>query len=335
VPEVRVDPLSGLRTIIAARRADRPGGWAITGDAPPIDPASDPFAPGHEDRTPPELAAVRPDGSAPEAPGWTVRVVPNLYPALSRDEPDPPPSHDPDLYTAVAAYGNHEVIVNAPDPVTSLADLRPEQVATAMAMWRERMRTHAEAGAAYVHVLVNERLEAGASLPHTHAQLYAMDFVPAQIARERERFTAHAMRTMGGNLLQDLVQEEVRLRDRVVAIDDEAVALSPYAARLPYQLLLAPRRPQRRFEDDGPLGAALLHDVLNRLRRHLGFMPPLNLWVRTAPLGADHFCWRIDVVPRLTHLAGLELGTGVHLNIVSPEHAAAQLRDAVASPPQA
>jgi UDPglucose--hexose-1-phosphate uridylyltransferase len=328
MPEIRVDPLTGLRTIIAARRADRPGGWAVTGDPAPIDPATDPFAPGHEHQTPPELHAVRPDGGPPDGPGWSVRVVPNLYPALTRDEAEPEPSHDPDLFRAVAAYGNHEVIVNAPDPVTSLADLAPGQVATAMEVWRTRMRTYTDAGAACVHVLVNERVEGGASLPHTHAQLYAMDFVPAEIARERERFTAHAARTMGGNLLQDLVQEEVRLRDRLVAIDDEAVVLSPFAARHPYQLMLAPRRPRMRFEDDGPLGAALLHDVLNRLRRHLGFMPPLNLWVRTAPLGADQFCWRIDVVPRLTHLAGLELGTGVHLNIVAPELAAAQLRDA-------
>jgi UDPglucose--hexose-1-phosphate uridylyltransferase len=328
VPEVRIDPLTGLRTIIAARRADRPGGWATVGDAPPIDPETDPFAPGHEHRTPPEVYAVRPGGGAPDTPGWAVRVVPNLFPALTRDEAEPAASHDPDLYTAVAAYGNHEVVVNAPDAVTSLADLRAEQVAVAMEAWRARMRLHAEAGAACVHVSVNERGEAGASLPHTHAQVYAMDFVPAQLARERERFTAHAMRTMGGNLLQDLVADEVRQRDRVVAIDDEAVVLSPYAARQPYQLLLAPRRPRARFEDDGPLGAALLHGTLNRLRRLLGFMPPLNLWVRTAPLGAEQFCWRIDVVPRLTHLAGLELGTGVHLNIVAPEHAAAQLRDA-------
>jgi UDPglucose--hexose-1-phosphate uridylyltransferase len=179
-----------------------------------------------------------------------------------------------------------------------------------------------------VHVLVNEQLAGGASLPHTHAQVYALDFVPADLARERERFTAHATRTMGGNLLQDLVQEEVRLRERMIAIDDEAVLLSPYAARLPYQMLLAPRTPRARFEDDGPIGAALLHDALNRLRGVLGGMPPLNLWVRTAPRGADQFCWRIDIVPRLTHLAGLELGTGLHLNIVAPEHAAAELREA-------
>ena len=326
--EVRVDPLSGLKTIIATGRADRPGGWPIAGaDAPPIDPATDPFAAGHEDRTPPEVAADRPDdAAAPDSPGWRVRVVPNLYPSLTADADEPERSHAPDLFSATAARGAHEVIINAPDPVTSLADLTVAQVATAMEMWRARMTAHRDA--AYVHVLVNERAEGGASLPHTHAQLYALDFVPAQIARERERFTAHATRTMGGNLLQDLVTEEVRQRERLVAIDDEAVLLSPYAARLPYQLLLAPRRPRDRFEDDGPLGAALLHDALQRLRHVLGFLPPLNIWVRTAPRGAEHFCWRIDVTPRLTHLAGLELGTGVHLNVVAPEAAAARLRDA-------
>ena len=144
------------------------------------------------------------------------------------------------------------MIINAPDPVTSLSELTPEQVTGAMEVWRERMRTHSDA--AYVHLIVNEQREAGASLPHSHAQLYALDFVPAAIARERERFGAYATRTMGSNLLGDLVQEEVRRRERVVAIDDEAVLLAPFASRVPYQLMLAPRRPRRRFEEDGPTG---------------------------------------------------------------------------------
>ncbi|HEV3000900.1 MAG TPA: DUF4921 family protein [Solirubrobacteraceae bacterium] len=326
MPEVRVDPLSGLKTVVAGDRATRPGAGLTTTPAEPIDPATDPFLDGHEDRTPPEVYAVRDAGTAPDTPGWRVRVVPNLYPALDPDSPDPEPHANRDLFTATAARGAHEVVVNAPDPVTSLADLTPEQVALAVDVWRERMRAHA--GAAYVHMIVNERREGGASLPHTHAQLYALDFVPAQVARERERFGAYATRTMGGNLLADLVQDEVRQRKRIVAIDDEAVLMAPYGARLPYQLMIAPRRVRARFEDDGPTGAALLHDALLRLRRRLGASPPLNLWVRTAPRGAEHFCWRIDVVPRLTHLAGLELGTGVHLNVVAPEQAAQELREA-------
>lgn len=133
---------------------------------------------------------------------------------------------------------------------------------------------------------------------------------------------------MTGNLLGDLVQQEVRRRERLVDVDSEAVLLSPYGARAPYQLMIVPRTPRARFEDDGPTGAAMLPDALGRLRRCLGTRPPLNLWVRTAPSGAEHFSWRIDVLPRLAHLAGFELGLGVGLNVVTPELAAAELRDA-------
>jgi UDPglucose--hexose-1-phosphate uridylyltransferase len=209
--------------------------------------------------------------------------------------------------------------------VVSLADLPPAQMAIAVEVWRERMRAHS--ASAYVQLIVNERRQGGASLPHTHAQLYALDFVPAEVARERERSGAYTTRTMGQSLLGDLVAEEVRLGERIVGIDEEAVLMAPYASRLPYQLMLAPRTPRPRFEEGGPSGAALLHDGLRRLARHLGSSPPLNIWVRTAPRGADRFCWRIDVLPRLTHLAGLELSTGVNLNIVAPERAAAALRE--------
>jgi UDPglucose--hexose-1-phosphate uridylyltransferase len=338
MPEIRIDPLSGHRTIVAGERSRRPGGEPgghIREAAPdPIDPERDPFADGHEDRTPPELYAVRPAGGPPDSPGWTVRVIPNLYPALTPADPgeeapadpeEPRGRARPELFASIPATGSHEVIVNGPQPVLSLAELPVEQVAQAMETWRERMRVHS--ASAYLQLIVNERREAGASLPHTHAQLYALDFVPAEVARERERSGAYTTRTMGQSLLGDLLAEEVRMRERIVAIDDDAVLMAPYASRLPFQLMLAPRRPRPRFEDDGPSGAALLHDGLCRLARHFGSSPPLNMWVRTAPLGAEHFCWRIDVVPRLTHLAGLELSTGVNLNIVAPEHAAALLRE--------
>jgi UDPglucose--hexose-1-phosphate uridylyltransferase len=334
--ELRIDPLSGHRTIVAGERSRRPGGEPRCEPPEPIDPEQDPFAAGHEDRTPPELYALRPGGGPADSPGWTVRVVPNLYPALTPPAADAGRSSpvataldvrgQPELFASQPATGAHEVIVNGPQPVLSLAELAVEQVVAAVETWRERMRVHA--GSAYLQLIVNERREAGASLPHTHAQLYALDFVPAAVARERERASAYTTRTMGQSLLGDLVAEEVRRRERIVAIDEEAVLMAPYASRLPFQLMLAPRRPRARFEADGPTGAALLHDGLRRLARHLGSSPPLNLWVRTAPRGAEDFCWRIDVLPRLTHIAGLELSTDVNLNIVAPEHAAAVLRDA-------
>ncbi len=324
--ELRVDPLSGRRTIIAPGRAGRPGGWLQTSPPEPIDPATDPFAAGNEDRTPPELHAVRPDGGPADRPGWLVRVLPNRYPALDPASPAPELQANPDLFTALAATGAHEVIVNAADCVHSLAELDADQVCLALDVWRERMLHHHRA--ACVHLIVNERREAGASLPHTHAQLFAFDFVPAQIARERERAGAYATRTMGQSLLADLLQEEVRRRERLVAIDDDAVLLAPYASQLPYQMMLVPRRPRARFEADGPTGARLLHDALRRLTRVLGSSPPLNIWVRTAPRGSDHFCWRIDILPRLAQVAGLELGAGVSLNTLAPEQAAAELREA-------
>jgi UDPglucose--hexose-1-phosphate uridylyltransferase len=326
MPEIRVDPLSGHRVIVAGERSVRPGGEPRCPAPLPIDVERDPFAEGHEDRTPPELYAVRTGGGAPNSPGWTARVVPNLYPALELNSPKPAPDAQPDLFFATPASGAHEVIVNAPESVLSLAELAPERLEGAMEVWRERMRAHADS--AYVQLIVNERREGGASLEHTHAQLYALDFVPAEVARERERCGAYATRTMGRGLLEDLIAEEVRRGERIVAIDDEAVLIAPYASRFPFQLMLAPRGARMRFEEDGPLGASLLHDGLTRLARHFGTSPPLNMWVRTAPRGAEHFCWRIDVAPRLTHLAGLELSTGVNLNIVAPEHAAAVLREA-------
>ncbi|HLL86754.1 MAG TPA: DUF4921 family protein [Thermoleophilaceae bacterium] len=345
MPELRIDPLSGLRTIVAGERADRPGGMFSVEPAPPLDPESDPFLGGHEDRTPPEVWARRPDGGAPDGPGWRVRAVPNLYPALAPSERATTRAGDagagaeaagadplargrgePELFAARPAEGAHEVIVSTPEPVASLGELAPEQFETAMDAWRTRMRAHA--GAAYVHVIVNEGREAGASLPHSHAQLYALPFVPAGIARERERFTAYAERAHGRNLLADLLQAEVSRGERVFALDREAVALCPFASRVPYQVQIVPRAARARFEDEGPLGARLVQEVLARFAAVLGARPALNLWVRTAPRGAEWFCWRIDLLPRLAHLAGLELGTGIHLNSVAPERAAAALRAA-------
>jgi UDPglucose--hexose-1-phosphate uridylyltransferase len=314
VPEIRVDPLSGLRAIVAPDRAAR--------DADPRDP----FAEGNEALTPPELYAIRPGGGAPDTPGWRVRVVPNGFPAL---EPDAEPigrDARPDLFTAFPGAGAHELIVNSPRPVTALAALETDELALAVEVWRERMRAHPDAAA--LHLFVNEGVGAGASRPHTHAQLLVLDFVPALLARERERCNAYANRTMGQQLLDDLVAEEVRRRERVVAIDDEAVLLAPFASIAAYQMMLVPRRPRRRFEDDGATGAALLHDALRRLTRHFGESPPLNVWIRTAPRGAEQFCWRIDIVPRCEGIAGLELGSGVHLATVTPERAAAELRTA-------
>jgi UDPglucose--hexose-1-phosphate uridylyltransferase len=232
---------------------------------------------------------------------------------------------EPDLFASRPAGGSHEVIVNAPEHATAMSELGDERFAAAVATWRERMRAHRRE-AAYVQLIVNEGGGAGASLEHTHAQLYGLPFVPAAIARERERAGAYGERTAGGGLLSDVLVEEVRRKERLVAIDDEAALICPWASRSPFELRLVPRRAAPAFEED-EAGTAMLSRALRTLAARFGGPPELNLWVRTAPHGSESFHWHVDIAPRLTIKAGFELATGVDINVYPPERAASDLRD--------
>lgn len=245
-------------------------------------------------------------GPASPPPEQAALFAPVLWPGADGAPTEPltgmRADRDSDLFWSAPARGAHELVDGGVEG------------------WRERMRQHA--GAACVHLTATVADSAVA-----RAQLYALPFVPAAIARERERFGAYATRTMGGNLLTDLLQEEVRRRERVVAIDAEAVVVAAFAGRVPYQLMLVPRTARMRFEDDGPSGQELLGDAIGRLSRRLDGAP-IDMWIRTAPQGAEHFCWRIDIAPRpAAPHGGLEYGTGVAVNPVAPELAAAELRE--------
>jgi UDPglucose--hexose-1-phosphate uridylyltransferase len=356
-PELRIDQLTGLRTILAPGRGARPDQFRSSDSERGSKADSCPFCEGREEMTPPEVHAVRPDGGGPDTPGWLTRVVPNLYPALRRAEDGDPDSGggagsptaadagafasggdpllasrragEPDLFATRPALGAHEVIVNAPRHATALAELPDEQVALAVETWRERMRAHSESP--YVQLIVNEGGAAGASLEHAHAQLYALPFVPVAVARERERAGAYRERTAGGGLLGDILVEEVRRKERLVAIDDEAALICPWASRSPYELRIVPRAESASFAEDTG-GAAMLGRAMRLLAECLGGAPDLNLWVRTAPRGVDEaFRWHIDVAPRMSVKAGFELGTGVDINTYPPERAAADLREAAAA----
>jgi UDPglucose--hexose-1-phosphate uridylyltransferase len=208
--------------------------------------------------------------------------------------------------------------------VVSLSQLPDDRVAGAVEAWRERMRAHSDAH--YLHLIVNEGPLAGASLEHTHAQLYALDFVPVEVARERERAVAYHERTMGGHLLEDVASEEIRRRDRLVAVDDETLLVCPWASRSPFHLRVIPRQPAPRFEESSG-GAEMIVTALRALGGALGGVPQLNLWIRTAPRATEEFCWHIEILPRLTIRAGFELGTGVEIDTYAPERAAADLRE--------
>ncbi|MBO9534384.1 MAG: hypothetical protein J7513_15535 [Solirubrobacteraceae bacterium] len=324
--ELRTCPFGGRRTLVAAGRTSRPGGGHQVGPLEQIDPADDPFLEGHESQTPPEVDADRPPGSAPDGPGWRVRVVPNRYPLVAPDAPEPEPEAVTSLFSASAAAGAHEVVIQSPRPVVSLSELAADEVERVVAMWQRRLRAHADAPAR--HLIVNERPAAGASQPHTHAQLLTFPHVPAELARERERAAAYTLQTMGGDLTADLLQEEVRRRERIVAIDDDCVLLAPFASRSAYHLTILPRRAALRIEDqpDG-IGGRMVHLALSRLAARFGAPPPLNLWVRTAVAGAERTSWRIELLPALDRPGGVELGAGIDVCTVSPEQAAAELRE--------
>jgi UDPglucose--hexose-1-phosphate uridylyltransferase len=231
---------------------------------------------------------------------------------------------EPDLFSSLPAEGAHEVLINSPHHLTAMAELGDDQFAAAIATWRERMRAHPEASC--LQLIVNEGGGAGASLEHTHAQLYALPFVPTAVARERERVGAYGERTAGGGLLSDVLVEEVRRGERLVAIDDEAALVCPWASRSPFELRVIPRRETARFEED-EAGAAMIATAMRALAKLFDGAPELNLWIRTAPRGAEQFHWHVDIAPRLTIKAGFELGAGVDINVYPPEQAAADLRE--------
>jgi UDPglucose--hexose-1-phosphate uridylyltransferase len=271
--------------------------------------------------------------------------VPNLYPALGdaaaaaagspgaeagafASSGDPllasRRAGEPDLFSSKPAAGAHEVIVNSPRHVTAMAELDEQEFAAAIATWRERMRAHPDAS--YIQLIVNEGGGAGASLEHSHAQLYALPFVPAAVARERERAGAYGERTAGSGLLSDVLVEEVRRRERLVAIDDEAALICPWASRSPFELRVVPRAENASFADD-TAGVAMIRTAMRVLAARFDGSPELNLWIRTAPHGAEPFHWHVDIAPRLTVKAGFELGTGVDINVYPPERAASDLRE--------
>jgi UDPglucose--hexose-1-phosphate uridylyltransferase len=252
-----------------------------------------PFCEGREDRTPPETFAIGPPGRLPDTPGWSLRVVPNKYPA----------------------FAHHEVVIHTPRHVRSFGELTAEEVARVADAWRSRADTARAAGYPHVQALINEGRAAGASLPHTHSQLAWLEEQPPLVAAER---TAN-----GGCTLCDLLEAERASGARVVVDAGDVVAIAPSASRSPYELLIAGPHPGSGAFDDAALAAALelTRDTIARIYRVEGPVP-LNAWLH------DGRHWHFEIVPRLSTPASLELGAGIYINSLAPEEAASRLRGA-------
>jgi UDPglucose--hexose-1-phosphate uridylyltransferase len=276
--------------VIAPARAGRPGAGRAAVEPPSADELeSCPFCEGREGRTPPESFAVAAAEREPDTPGWSVRVVPNLYPALERQE----------------------VVVSVPRHARSLAELNDAEAALIAEAWRARAAVAAGEGFGYVQALLNEGREAGASLPHSHTQLAWFREVPSAVAGERtQRGDCGVCELLAGG-------------ENAIAERDGIVVMAHPAGRLPYELLIAPAEHEPDGFGDGlGVALALLADSIRRLHATAGGPVPLNAWLHTV----GH--WHIELLPRLTVMAGLELGAGIYVNAVAPEDAAAALRDA-------
>jgi UDPglucose--hexose-1-phosphate uridylyltransferase len=301
--------------VIAPARASRPGADRPPEDVDRDDVAGCPFCEGREGATPPETFAIGPPGRAADAPGWRVRVVPNKFPAFG------PWSGEGDrggLFARRAALGRQEVVIHSPRHVRTLADLSSRELEQVAEAWQARAAAAREQGFPFMQALVNEGRSAGASIGHTHSQLVWLQEEPPLVVQERRAQEEEG----GGCILCRVLREELDQRIRVVAERDGLVLLCPFAGRGPYELLLAPRECEADPFTSPLLGAALAlaAEGIRRLRVAEGPVP-LNLWVHAT----GH--WHLEVLPRLTVLAGLELGSGYFVNTLAPESAAGVLRE--------
>jgi UDPglucose--hexose-1-phosphate uridylyltransferase len=289
-----------------------------------------PFCPGHEDMTPPEVLAYRQNGSAPNTPGWELRVVPNKFPALQVEgtldrEPD-------GMFDRMNGIGAHEVIIETPHHDRSLAAMSEPEIEGVLWAYRERiLDLKRDSRLRYILVFKNHGAAAGATLEHTHSQLIALPIVPDFLRQELDGARRH-FEVKERCVFCDVVHEDLLDGRRIIQENADIVALAPYAPRFAFETWLLPRRHGARFEEaprhEYESLARVLKSVLQRMDRALE-TPPYNLIVHTSPFSeetGEFYHWHVEIMPKLTRVAGFEWGTGFYLNPTSPEEAAQVLR---------
>ena len=334
MPELRKDPVVGRWVIIATDRARRPTDFirkkvVIRGGA------FCPFCYGNESKTPPEILAYRNDGDPRDTPGWTLRVVPNKFPALVVE--GTLNRQGEGLYDKMNGVGAHEVIIETPDHASTLSVLPAAQVESVLWAYRDRMLDlKKDRRFKYILIFKNHGEAAGATLEHTHSQLIALPVVPKRVLEEVEaarEYHSYKERCV----FCDILSQEIASGLRLVAENDSFVALSPFAPRFPFELWLVPRAHRSAFEESSHHElhslAGLLKDILGRLDALLE-QPAYNYVVHTSPVPEsvnDYYHWHLEIMPKLTRQAGFEWGTGFYINPTSPEEAATFLRQVAVS----
>ena len=316
--------------------------WVIVSTDNPMAPAdfepeprkkgagSCPFCPGNERMTPPEITTYRPRGGQANDPSWSLRVFPNRFPALRIEgQLD---RTGAGVYDLMNGVGAHEVIVETPDHSKELADLEPHQMELLMRAFQERsIDLRKDKRFKYLLIFKNHGASAGASLSHSHCQLIALPIVPKRVMEEirgADRYYEQNQRCV----FCEMIRQETSERSRVVLETPMILCFAPFASRFPFELWLIPKNHAADFAASSPellkeTGEALRH-LLIRIREVLR-NPSYNFLIHTSPLAAtppEGYHWHIELMPRLTRVAGFEWGSGFYVNPTPPEVAAKYLR---------
>jgi len=331
LPELRKDPITGRWVIISTDRAKRPTDFLrqsveIKGNG------FCPFCYGNEDKTPPEILAYGRNGTGRNQPGWTVRVVPNKFPALGIEgDLD---RQGEGLFDKMNGIGAHEVIIETPTHEATLATLPEKAIEDVLAAYRDRMLDlKNDRRFRYILIFKNHGEAAGASLEHTHSQLIALPIVPKRVREEvdqSKRYYQEKERC----IFCDMIRQEIETETRVINKNEHFIAIAPYAPRFPFETWLLPRQHSSAFENNqSPIYtslAKLMRDILARLDNVLD-RPAYNYIIHTSPISEesnDHYHWHIEMMPKLTKVAGFEWGTGFYINPTPPEESARFMREA-------
>lgn len=335
MPELRKDPIVGRWVIIAHERAKRPHDFKGEAQAA-IEGGLCPFCEGQEDKTPPEIIAYRERGTRPNGPGWRVRVVPNKFPALKVE--GNLHKRGEGIYDKMAGVGAHEVIIESPKHHISMATLPEDNIREVLWVYRDRL-VDLKKDSRLVHGMLFKNVGAagGASLEHSHSQLIVTPIVPISVWEEMTG-ALEFFNYRGRCIYCDMVLEELASEKRIVLDTPHFTAFTPYASRFPFETWILPKAHSSHFENIPKPGVddlgSVLRQVLNKLELALD-SPAYNYIIHTAPFDHQelpHYHWHIEIIPRLTKVAGFEWGSGFYINPVPPEDAAAFLREIEVAP---
>ena len=328
--ELRKDPVIGRWVIISTERGRRPSSFTVT-EKKASSGGFCPLCPGNEDKTPPEIMAYRPDGSRPNTPGWSLRVVPNKFPAL-RIEGDLNKKAE-GIYDKMNGIGAHEVIVESPNHNELLSTMPVQNIEDILRTYRDRMVDLArDKRLRYISIFRNQGEGAGASLDHPHSQIIALPVVPKRPLEEfagSKNYFGYKDRCV----FCDILDQELSEGERIVAENSEFLSFAPFASRFPFEIWILPKKHISSFERTPEwtyrLMAEIVSETFQKLDKAL-ICPPYNYMLHSAPVDSqiDEFHhWHIEIIPRLTRIAGFEWGSGFYINPTPPEEAAKYLRE--------